>query len=186
MSVQDNPTCTTSTLAKLLGLSTRRVSQLAAEGIIPKSQNGHWEFIRCNHAYIQYIKNKSASASMSRTKDEILQIERDAKALKLAKEKGLYILKSDVAGELVKRIVVLKRDLKVLEHRLTKYPKAREIVKDHIYRMLSVYSGKTGVFQDRNKTKRLSSSSSAGSINSPGSGTVPGNLPVDQKARRKK
>lgn len=169
MKVDEQPTCRISTLANLLGLSTRRVSQLASEGVIPKPINGRYEFIKCNHAYIEYIRARSAAVSLSKTKDEILQIERDAKALKLAKERGLYILKSEVAGELVKRIVLLKRDLKVLEHRLVKYPKAREIVSDHIRRMMIVYSQKTGPFTTNSKTK-LSSQSSGSIVTAAGPG----------------
>jgi len=149
MSSEKQRTCTASALAELLGLSTRRVSQLAAEGIIPKPVNGRHEFIKANHAYIEYVRGKSATASMSRTKDEILQIERESKAFKLAKEKSLYILRDEVAQELVKRIVVLKRDLKTVENRLMKYPEAREIVKKSHYNMMLGYSRKSGVFRQK-------------------------------------
>lgn len=147
--MSEEPTCKAAVLARLLGLSTRRVSQLAAEGVIPKSVNGRYEFMKCNHAYIEYVRGKSATASMAKTKDEILQIDREMKAFKLAQEKGLYILRDEVVNELVKRIVVLKRDLKAVENRLMKYPDAREIVKRGHYNMLVNYSRKSGVFRER-------------------------------------
>lgn len=185
----NRPTCNVNNMAKLLNLSVRRVQALVQEGILPKPENGKYDVFGCTHQYIDHIKNRSASASMSKTKDEILQIERDAKALKLAKEKDLYILKSEVGGELVKRIVVLKRDFRILEHKLTKYPKAREIVKDHLRRMMLVYSGKTGVFQDKSnkRTKKPSSQlSTAGLVKSPGSANDPGGLlPGEKKGKRK-
>ena len=41
-----------STIAKLFGLSERRIQQLAQEGIIPKPDKNQYELIGCVRAYI--------------------------------------------------------------------------------------------------------------------------------------
>ena len=60
---------------------------------------------------------------------------------------GEYILVAQVEQELVARIIVLKRDFKVIENRLLKHPEARAIVKKGHYDMMVNYSSRTGVFR---------------------------------------
>ena len=145
------PTCNVSNMAKLLNLSVRRVQALVQEGVLPRPENGRYDIFGCVHRYIDHIKAKSASASIARTKAELLEIERQTKEFRLAKERSLYILDSEVVQELVKRIIMLKRDFKVLENRLLKHPEAKEIVRKGHYDMMVKYSSRTGVFRERGK-----------------------------------
>jgi hypothetical protein len=69
------------------------------------------------------------------------------KTLKLDIEKGLYMLRADVEDEFIRRIVTIKRDMKMEENRLRKWPEAQAVVKkSHRNQMLS-YSRKTGVLK---------------------------------------
>ena len=48
-----------STIAKLFGLSERRVQQLAQEGIIPKPEKNQYELVGCVRAYINYLQQRA-------------------------------------------------------------------------------------------------------------------------------
>lgn len=121
---------------------------MAQDGIIPKpTKPGQYDLYECTQRYIDYLKNKATNKS--KIDDEIKQIKKARLQLELEKERGLYILKSDIVAELIKRIVVLKRDFKALENRLSKYPTAKEIVKRAHLSMMTTYSKKTGPFHER-------------------------------------
>lgn len=46
-------------IAQLLDLTPRRVNQLSAEGIIPKSERGRWELVPAVKGYIRYLRDKA-------------------------------------------------------------------------------------------------------------------------------
>ena len=48
-------------IAKLLMLTDRRVQQLAAEGVIPKSERGRYEIEPVVQAYIRYLQERSVN-----------------------------------------------------------------------------------------------------------------------------
>jgi len=48
-----------STIAKLFGLSERRIQQLAQEGIIPKPEKNQYELVGCVRAYINYLQQRA-------------------------------------------------------------------------------------------------------------------------------
>lgn len=52
-----SPTYTASSLAKLFGLSERRVTLLASEGIIPKATKSGYDIVACVQAYVRYLEN---------------------------------------------------------------------------------------------------------------------------------
>lgn len=48
-----------STIAKLFGLSERRVQQMAQEGIIPKPEKNQYELVGCVRSYINYLQQRA-------------------------------------------------------------------------------------------------------------------------------
>lgn len=144
---------TLQTLVKLLGISVRGVQKLAEEGIIPRPVGGKYDVVVCTRAYIEHWKRKAAPVK-SKTRDDIEQVELQTKQFKLDREKGLYILKEEVGDELSRRIVILKRDFKVLENRLSKYPEAKEIVKKTHYAMMLNYSRRSGPLKGAKNGKK--------------------------------
>ena len=160
----DRPMVSLQKLCQALRLTSRRVQQLISDGIIPKPQGSSktfrydllesiWAYFNWHEAQAIHKVTRKVSPR-SRTEDDIKQVELQTKQFKLQQEKGLFILKDEVADELVKRIVILKRDFKVLENRLLKHPEAREIVKKAHFSMMAIYSKKTGVFKGGKSGKK--------------------------------
>lgn len=132
-----------------MNCTVRNINLLVKDHIIPAPDKNHkYDWLACNHAYITHLKSKSL-LSKSKVDEEIKQIELESRKFKHEQNKGLYILKSEVAEELTKRITILKRDFKVLENRLSKYPEAREIVKKTHYGMMTIYSKRTGTLRGK-------------------------------------
>jgi phage terminase Nu1 subunit (DNA packaging protein) len=48
-----------STIAKLFGISERRIQQLAQDGIIPKPEKNQYELVGCVRAYINYLQQRA-------------------------------------------------------------------------------------------------------------------------------
>lgn len=48
-----------STIAKLFGISERRVQQLAQEGMIPKPEKNQYELVGCVRSYINYLQQRA-------------------------------------------------------------------------------------------------------------------------------
>lgn len=46
-------------IAKLFGLTTRRVQQLSAEHVIPKAERGRYELVPAVQGYIKYLKDRA-------------------------------------------------------------------------------------------------------------------------------
>ena len=67
-------TYSTTTIAKLLKLSERRVQQLTKDGIIPKVDRGKYELVPAVHGYIDYLRHQM-SAEVST--DDIIKIKTD-------------------------------------------------------------------------------------------------------------
>lgn len=47
------------TIAKIFGVTDRRVQKLAKDGVIPKAERGKYDLIGCVQAYIRYLQNNS-------------------------------------------------------------------------------------------------------------------------------
>lgn len=54
------PTYPTSTIAKLLMLTERRVQQLTAENVIPRAERGRYELVPAVQGYIRYLQDRRA------------------------------------------------------------------------------------------------------------------------------
>ena len=135
-------------VCEICGISARMVQYHEEHGIFPKREPGQdYNIEKCVKAYIELIKKEKATPK-SKTADEIQQVDLQTKQFKLERERGLWIDRHLVADELVKRIYAIKRDLKAIERRLTKWPDAKEIVKKAHQAIYRAYGRKTGVFKD--------------------------------------
>ena len=88
-------TYSTTTIAKLLKLSERRVQQLTKDGIIPKVDRGKYELVPAVHGYIDYLRHQM-SAEVSA--DDIVK---NKNRLTLATAELREIEKSQFEGELI-------------------------------------------------------------------------------------
>jgi hypothetical protein len=52
------------TIAKLLGLTPRRVQQLSGEGVIPKAERGRYELVPAVQGYIKYLKDRAIGGDL--------------------------------------------------------------------------------------------------------------------------
>lgn len=48
------------TIARLLNLTTRRVQQLATEGVIPKAERGRYPLVTCVQGYVAWLQAKAS------------------------------------------------------------------------------------------------------------------------------
>lgn len=53
------PTYKVSVIARLFGVSERRVQQLAKDGIIPKAEKGKYELVGCVRGYIAFLQERA-------------------------------------------------------------------------------------------------------------------------------
>ena len=95
-------TYSTTTIAKLLKLSERRVQQLTKDGIIPKIDRGKYELVPAVHGYIDYLRHQM-SAEVST--DDIVK---NKNRLTLATAELREIEKSQLEGELITALEVKK------------------------------------------------------------------------------
>ena len=95
-------TYSTTTIAKLLKLSDRRVQQLTKDGIIPKVDRGKYELVPAVHGYIDYLRHQM-SAEVS-TND----IVKNKNRLTLATAELREIEKSQLEGELIPALEIKK------------------------------------------------------------------------------
>lgn len=79
----------TDVMAKLLDLTPRRLQQLAAEGVLPKSERGRWPLIGCVQGYVKYLRERSIAgdaagsdiytterARLTKTRADLAEMER--------------------------------------------------------------------------------------------------------------
>ena len=95
-------TYSTTTIAKLLQLSERRVQQLTKDGIIPKVDRGKYELVPAVHGYINYLRHQM-SAEVST--DDIVK---NKNRLTLATAELREIEKSQLEGELIPALEIKK------------------------------------------------------------------------------
>jgi phage terminase Nu1 subunit (DNA packaging protein) len=82
-------------LAKLLGVTPRRVQQLVDEGVVVRLGRGQYDAIASNHNYIKYWQDRaegragaSAQTAVQEYRAEILRMELEDKRLELARKYG--------------------------------------------------------------------------------------------------
>ena len=97
-----------SALARVLKLTTRRVNQLAAEGVIPKTGRGRFELAPAVQGYIAYLQSRAQGAPDAADGNQAYQGERTRKIaaeasiaeLGLAKARG-EVVSVKIAAEAV-------------------------------------------------------------------------------------
>lgn len=88
------PTYPVTTIAKLLMLSERRVQQLTAEGVIPKSERGRYELAPAVQGYIRFLQertmgnNEKMPIDYHVEKARLTKAQADAAELDFARAKG--------------------------------------------------------------------------------------------------
>ena len=95
-------TYSTTTIAKLLKLSERRVQQLTKDGIIPKIDRGKYELVPAIHGYIDYLRHQM-SAEVST--DDIIK---NKNRLTLATAELREIEKAQLEGDLIPSLEIKK------------------------------------------------------------------------------
>ena len=94
-------------IAELLGLTERRLQQLAAEGHIPKSERGRYPLIGAVQGYIAYLKENSRSASRSSEAQRLTAANADRVEMANREKAGEYILREHVQEMLSEAFVTL-------------------------------------------------------------------------------
>lgn len=107
-------TYNTTTIAKLLKLSERRVQQLTKEGIIPRLDRNKYELVPSVHGYIDYLRHQ-LSAEVSA--DDIVK---NRNRLTLATAELREMEKSKLENELIPTIEVKKTWLQYINLLKTK------------------------------------------------------------------
>lgn len=105
---------TTKTLAEILGISERRVNQIANEGIVFKREDdGKYNIPVCVRNYYRdkYMSAGSDEAKKLKWEAELKKLKAEEAEFKNAIIKGEYISKDEITAELQRFFVVLKRSM---------------------------------------------------------------------------
>ncbi|MFI4962630.1 MAG: hypothetical protein ACHP6H_02090 [Legionellales bacterium] len=90
---------TTRTLAKLLGLTDRRIRQLVDLNVISREHNGEYKIATVIPAYIEYLRQQTLAGNTVEYKLEhalLTQVKRQKEELQLKELQGELIRKADV------------------------------------------------------------------------------------------
>jgi phage terminase Nu1 subunit (DNA packaging protein) len=99
------PTASVEQIAKLFGLTDRRVQQLAKAGIIPKPSRGRYHFLGSIRGYIKY-QQELAEAAANKARQPLVADVAAQQARKLSADAR----KSEIEVELLERRVVKVED----------------------------------------------------------------------------
>lgn len=75
-----------STLARLLNISSRRLSQLAADGIIPSGKKGKYEVEATITGYCEFLQSSNAKNAMSDEREELARRKEQLQVDRLERE----------------------------------------------------------------------------------------------------
>jgi DNA-binding transcriptional MerR regulator len=127
-------------IARQLGLTARRVQQLAQEGVLPKAGRGRYNLEDCRKAYDKYLQSQKDSSEIYKEERALRErIRREREELELALLKKRYLTRDEVAEEFVARIRILRDDLLNIPRMLPE-GEEREIVDEEVIRILTEYS----------------------------------------------
>ncbi len=108
-------------LASVLGLTTRRLQQLAKQGVLAKTGHGKYELGRCVQAYVDWKTNSEIDrATDSSSADEQVKLER-ARKLRRENDEGEHrlIQTSDATAAVEMIVGGLRTDLSAVPARVT-------------------------------------------------------------------
>lgn len=142
--------------AKGLKMTWRHYYQLVKDGKVPEPSTGGaakgsvdaLEAL-CKIAvyYQRMAQGDGGDASLTDERKRKTTAEADMAEMERDEMACALIRREDVAGELVRRVVVLKTDLLAMPKRLAKWPEAKQICEKVILAILKTYSQKKGVFR---------------------------------------
>ncbi len=101
-------------LAEILGLSERRVNQIANEGLVfQKEETGKFNIPLCVQKYFKekYAPEESDVVKKLKWEAELKKLKAEEAELKNAIARGEYINKDEITAELQRLFVVLKRSM---------------------------------------------------------------------------
>ena len=84
------------TIASLLGITERRLQQLAAEGFVPKSERGLYPLIGAVQGYIRYLKEHTRASSRSSQSQRLASAQATKVEMENKRRAGEYILREQV------------------------------------------------------------------------------------------
>ncbi|MFQ5510185.1 MAG: terminase small subunit, Nu1 [Leptospirillia bacterium] len=83
------------TIAKLLGLTERRVQQLAREGVIPRAESGRYDLVAVVQAYIKYLRDRSlgeaSTADVYTEKARLTKLTADKLEIEISRQTGQLV-----------------------------------------------------------------------------------------------
>lgn len=159
----DGLVVTAGVISKMFGLSTRRIRQLAEEGIIDKQKNGSYELIPTVQKYILHLKT-----SAEVTKSDVMEKEdywlektlhekakREIAELELAKMKGTMHKAEDVEAVMMDMLGGMRAKLLAMPSKLAPMLIARSeisviqsMIEDEIFNILTELSNyEPGLFR---------------------------------------
>lgn len=109
-------------IAKLFGITERRIQQLAKEDIIPKAERGKYELAGCVKGYIEYLQRIATdgdkSLVLSKEKARLVNAQADAQELKNAITQGRVAPVSDLLTALMEIFSIVATQLDGISGRL--------------------------------------------------------------------
>ena len=115
--------CSTAELAKLLGVTPRRVLQLVTEGVLKKIARDRFEVSVSVQAYVEFIKRTAASeagryAGLSRERAGLVKAQREMAEVELDERLGNTVLINDAQEIIARCLVTVKHRLLALGAKL--------------------------------------------------------------------
>lgn len=105
-----------STIAKLFGLTERRVQQLARDGIIPKPEKNQYELIGCVRSYINYLQQRAfgkgaAPQDTHFERARLLKAQADMAEIELAERTGQLVTVERIEADWVQMVTACRAKL---------------------------------------------------------------------------
>ena len=106
-----NPDFPAKAIASLLGITTRRLQQLAAQDFIPKSERGMYPLIGAVQGYIKYLKQSGSTSTGSSQHQRLARANATRVEMENLKRAGQYIQRDQVHETLAAIFVELTQAL---------------------------------------------------------------------------
>jgi len=108
-------------VARILGISERRVGQLAKDGIIEEHSPGHFKLLPAVHGYIRYlheqIETKSKKTELDAEKEKLARIKRKSAEIDLEIKRNELHRAADVEFIMGNMLAAFKAKLETLPHK---------------------------------------------------------------------
>lgn len=141
-------TYNTTTIAKLLKLSERRVQQLTKEGIIPRVDRGKYELVPVVHGYIDYLRLQMSGEispdDIIKNKNRLTLATAELREIEKAKMEGDLISAKEVKKTWLHYVNLIKTKLLSLPNKaapqmvtVDNINEAKLLLKERIYEVLN-------------------------------------------------